>query len=177
MGARDPISWAVYESPIGPLTAVASETGLKGLLFPGKGLRLREVDRRPGRLAGAIGQLEEYFAGERRCFELPLDIRGSDFQRRVWRELLAIPFGETASYGEIAKRIGRPEEAREVGWAVGRTPVPIVVPCHRVIGADGSLTGYGGGLQRKQTLLDLERRVVAGLPPDPAWAYRQLAIV
>ena len=171
------LSWAVYESPIGPLTVVGGRDGLRGLFFPGHARHLRESDRRPERLGDAVGQLEEYFAGERRGFELELDIRGTAFQRSVWRQLLEIPYGATTSYGDVANRIGRPGEAREVGWAIGRTPVPIVVPCHRVVAADGALTGYGGGLPRKQALLELEGRAAAGLAPEPAWAFRQMTIV
>jgi methylated-DNA-[protein]-cysteine S-methyltransferase len=107
-------------------------------------------------LADVLRQLDEYFAGEREGFELRLDLRGDGFQRAVWGELLRIPYGETVSYGEIAARIGQPGEARDVGSAVARTPVPIVVPCHRVVAGDGALTGYLGGLERKQALLDLE---------------------
>jgi methylated-DNA-[protein]-cysteine S-methyltransferase len=107
-------------------------------------------------LAAAAAQLDEYFAGERRDFDLELDLRGTEFQRAVWDELLRIPYGETMSYGELARRLGRPERVRAVGAANGRNPVAIVVPCHRVIGADGSLTGYGGGLDRKRALLAVE---------------------
>jgi methylated-DNA-[protein]-cysteine S-methyltransferase len=171
-------AWDVYESPIGPLTLEASPGGLTSVWFPARGPARAWADRDPGALAEARIALEAYFAGERRSFaDLELDLRPTAFERAVWTALRAIPFGETVSYGELADRIGRPDRVRAVGAAVGRTPVPIVVPCHRVIGADGSLTGYGGGLQRKQALLDLERRVVAGLSPEPAWAYRQLALL
>jgi methylated-DNA-[protein]-cysteine S-methyltransferase len=169
--------WVIYESPIGPLTVVGGPAGLRGLFFPGQARSLRESDHRPEQLEEAVGQLEEHFAGERQGFELKLDIHGTAFQRSVWRQLLEIPYGTTTSYGEVASRIGRPGEAREVGWAVGRTPVPIIVPCHRVVAADGALTGYGGGLHRKQVLLDLESRVASGLDPEPAWVFRQMTIV
>jgi methylated-DNA-[protein]-cysteine S-methyltransferase len=106
--------------------------------------------------ADAARQLSEYFAGERREFDLPLALRGNEFELRVWAALLEIPYGETASYGEIARAIGAPTAARAVGLANGRNPIALIVPCHRVIGADGSLTGYGGGLPRKRYLLDLE---------------------
>jgi methylated-DNA-[protein]-cysteine S-methyltransferase len=122
-----------------------------------------ERDVEPELLADATRQLEEYFAGTRRRFELALDLRGSEFQRAVWDRLLAIPYGETISYGELADAVGRRERVRAVAATVGRTPIPIIVPCHRVIGADGSLTGYGGGLHRKQALLDLERHGVRQL--------------
>jgi methylated-DNA-[protein]-cysteine S-methyltransferase len=110
----------------------------------------------------ACGQLDEYFAGERTEFDLPLNPAGTPFQRRVWDALKTIPYGEIRSYGEIAEQIGRPGAARAVGLANGRNPISIVVPCHRVIGASGALTGYGGGLERKQYLLDLETRVSTG---------------
>jgi methylated-DNA-[protein]-cysteine S-methyltransferase len=151
-------AWSIYESPIGPLTLVVRDGRLRQICFPdeppGLGVELRDDER----LAGPRRQLEQYFAGERTSFELPLDLVGSPFQRAVWEQLRAIPFGATASYGELARRIGldQPEAARDVGAAVGQTPVPIVVPCHRVIAADGSLTGYRGGLERKRALLDLE---------------------
>jgi methylated-DNA-[protein]-cysteine S-methyltransferase len=107
-------------------------------------------------LRAVSGQLEEYFAGERRAFDLPVRLAGSAFQRRVWEALSGIGYGETISYGELARRIGRPGAARAVGLANGRNPVSIVVPCHRVIGSGGALTGYGGGLERKARLLALE---------------------
>jgi methylated-DNA-[protein]-cysteine S-methyltransferase len=103
-----------------------------------------------------VEQLHAYFAGVLTDFEIPMDMRGTDFQRRVWAELCEIPYGETISYGELARRVGNPQASRAVGLANGRNPVAIVVPCHRVIGADGSLTGYGGGLGRKVWLLEHE---------------------
>jgi methylated-DNA-[protein]-cysteine S-methyltransferase len=105
----------------------------------------------------AAAQLREYLAGERTAFDLSLRPHGNPFEQLVWAELARIPYGETTSYGEIARRIGEPDAARAVGWANGRNPISIVVPCHRVVGADGSLTGYGGGLDRKRRLLDFER--------------------
>ena len=110
--------------------------------------------------AEARRQLDEYFAGARRDFELALKPAGSEFELRVWAALLEIPYGETASYGEIARRVGVPDAARAVGLANARNPIAVIVPCHRVIGADGTLTGYGGGLQRKRLLLDLEAGVL-----------------
>ncbi|MGH9859992.1 MAG: methylated-DNA--[protein]-cysteine S-methyltransferase [Candidatus Acidiferrales bacterium] len=107
-------------------------------------------------LARAVRQLEEYFAGQRRDFDLRLDLRGTPLQQRVWQGLLAIPFGRTLTYGELAKQVGVPKAARAVGAACGSNPVPLVVPCHRVIGGDGSLHGYGGGLWRKEFLLKHE---------------------
>ena len=163
-------AWDVYESPFGPLTLLAGLDGLTGLAFPGRATGLAEEDRDPAALAAATGQLEAYFAGERRAFDLSLDLAGTPFQQRVWAELRRIPYGETVSYSQLAERIGRTDIVRAVGAAVGRTPVPIIVPCHRVVGADGSLTGYGGGLPRKRALLDLE----AGRPTD---AFAQLELL
>jgi methylated-DNA-[protein]-cysteine S-methyltransferase len=168
--------WDMYESPIGPLTLIADDGVMRQLLFPRKGQRLSEETRRPQALTAGREQLEEYFAGERREFELPLEPLGPASLRRVWEELRTIPYGTTVSYKELAERVGRPGEFREIGAAVGRTPLPILIPCHRVIGSNGDLTGYGGGLHRKQALLDLEGRVAAGLDPEPAWAFRQLAL-
>jgi methylated-DNA-[protein]-cysteine S-methyltransferase len=171
-------AWDVYESPFGPLTLFAGRGGaLTGLAFPGRARGLAEDGRDPAALAGAAGQLEAYFAGERRAFELDLDLRGTPFQQRVWAELRRIPYGATVSYTQLAERIGRSDIVRAVGAAVGRTPVPIIVPCHRVLGADGSLTGYGGGLQRKRALLDLERRVSDGDPAPPGAGARQMALL
>ena len=143
---------ALYDSPLGVLTLRATARGLASIAFHphAKG------GGDPALIAATARQLDEYFAGERRAFDLPLDLAGSEFQQGVWAQLRRIPYGETVSYGELARRAGRPDVVRAVAAAVGRTPVPIVVPCHRVIGADGSLTGYGGGLPRKRALLDLE---------------------
>ena len=170
-------AWDVYESPLGPLTLLASDRGLAGVAFPGRAGPLDERDRDPVALAAAAEQLEAYLTGERRGFDLPLDLHGTPFQQRVWAELPRIPYGETLSYTTLAERVGRPDIVRAVAAAVGRTPVPIVVPCHRVVGADGSLTGYGGGLGRKRALLDLERRVGDGDPPPPGAGARQLALL
>ena len=106
----------------------------------------------------AVRELEEYFAGERKTFTVPLDMRGTDFQKRAWEALTGIPYGETRSYGQQAAMLGNPHAGRAVGLANGSNPVSIIVPCHRVVGSNGKLTGYGGGLHRKQALLDLERR-------------------
>jgi methylated-DNA-[protein]-cysteine S-methyltransferase len=176
--------WTVYESPIGALTVVARQSGLRGIHFPGRLPRLEEAARIP--MPEVSDQLDRYFAGEPRAFDLQLDLRGRPLERAIWGLLLEIPYGETTSYGELADRIepgSYPHDLepymrpRLVGAAVGRTPTPIVVPCHRVIGADGSLTGYGGGLDRKRALLDLERRVVTGHDPEPVWAARQQALL
>jgi methylated-DNA-[protein]-cysteine S-methyltransferase len=169
--------WDAVESPLGPLTLFAGPRGLTGLAFPGRAERLAEHSRAAGRLAEAGAQLEQYFSGERRAFDLPLDLAGTPFQRRVWAELQRIPYGARVTYSELAERVGRPDVVRAVAAAVGRTPVPIIVPCHRVVGADGSLTGYGGGLQRKRALLDLERRVTDGDPLPAGAAFRQLALL
>jgi methylated-DNA-[protein]-cysteine S-methyltransferase len=156
-------TWIVYESPIGHLTLIAGPRGLTDISFPGH-LRV-PAGAVKGAMPEVTRQLDAYFAGELREFDLPLDLHGTPLQRAVWRALLEIPYGETASYGEQAAKIDPAlfetgvepwQRARVVGAANGRNPVAIVVPCHRVIGADGSLTGYGGGLERKQALLDLE---------------------
>jgi methylated-DNA-[protein]-cysteine S-methyltransferase len=167
----------VYESPLGPLTLLAEAGRLSGLYFPGRAPALPEPDvATPPVLEAAVSQLEEYFAGERQQFELPLQLQGTPFQVSVWHELLNVPYGETVSYKGLAERLGRLDRVRAVGAAVGRTPVPIIVPCHRAVGSDGSLTGYGGGLQRKAALLDLEGRTAAGRSPNPAWSFRQLTL-
>ena len=169
--------WTMYESPLGPLTLVGDDAGLRAMYFAGRGGPHDESLRDAGAFTEATTQLGEYFAGDRQRFELALALEGTPFQRRVWAALAEIPYGHTRSYGELAADIGRPDRVRAVGAAVGRTPVPIVVPCHRVIGADGSLTGYGGGLQRKQALLELESRVQGGAAPAPVWAGRQLSLL
>lgn len=140
-------------SPVGALTLTASDKGLQRLEFKGG----RHNDDHPV-LKKAVRQLEEYFAGKRRAFDVPLDPQGTPFQLKAWRELSKIPYGATISYGEQAKRIGDVRKARPIGQANGKNPISIIVPCHRVIGASGKLTGYGGGLRHKQFLLDLERR-------------------
>jgi len=160
--------WNVYESPLGQLTLVAGPHGISAVRFPGGGQRPERGTRQPMPLAKE--QMEEYFAGRREDFELPLDLAGTPFQLLVWERLQRIPYGQTLSYGELAKEIDRSaypdglqdhQRVRAVAAEVGRTPTPILVPCHRVIGADGSLTGYGGGLQRKRALLDLEQGVTS----------------
>jgi methylated-DNA-[protein]-cysteine S-methyltransferase len=147
------------DSPIGTLTLTAVDGWLTGIHMheqrhtPKPPATYRRED---AGLAHAVAQLNAYFAGERRDFDLPMRMAGTDFQRRVWAELCAIPYGETISYGELARRVGNPRASRAVGLANGRNPIAIVVPCHRVNGADGSLTGYGGGLERKVWLLEHE---------------------
>jgi len=148
-------------SPVGALTLVASDHGLAAILWendrPGR-VRLGAMTERPDHpvLAETKRQLDDYFAGKRTAFDLPLDFRGTDFQRSVWAALLTIPFGETRSYADIARQIGRPAACRAVGAANGRNPISIVAPCHRVIGADGALTGFAGGIEGKRYLLALE---------------------
>jgi methylated-DNA-[protein]-cysteine S-methyltransferase len=149
----------VHESPVGPLTLVSDGAALAGVYF--------ESQRHGRPPAGPKGtdkiidmarkQLDSYFAGKRKAFDVPLRPVGTAFQTRVWNALLRIPYGETASYGAIANAIGSPKAVRAVGAANGRNPIPIIIPCHRVIGANGSLTGFGGGMARKEMLLDLER--------------------
>jgi methylated-DNA-[protein]-cysteine S-methyltransferase len=155
------IAETIIESPIGPLRLLAGDGGLRGLY-------MRDHVREPARtgrdrehpvLAAAIVQLREYFAGARRVFDLPLAPTGTEFQRRVWRALAQIEFGQTYSYAALARAIGQPSASRAVGAANGRNPISIIVPCHRVIGSDGSLTGYGGGPINKRWLLDHEARL------------------
>lgn len=149
-----------HDSPIGRLLLAADDAGLRAIQFtqnrhPVK----RDDDWREGShpvLDAATAQLDEYFAGRRRQFDLPLAPRGTDFQRQVWNALRAIPYGQTRSYAQQAQAIGKPKAVRAVGAANGRNPLPIIVPCHRVIGAAGALTGFGGGLPTKQFLLRLE---------------------
>ena len=150
-------------SPLGTLLLTAEDGALTGVHFPGQKHdrppqpHWQRADDEPV-LAGARVQLDEYFAGRRTAFDLPLAPRGTPFQKSVWRALLAVPFGATSTYGAIAAAIRRPKAVRAVGAAIGANPIGIVVPCHRIVGADGSLTGYAGGLDRKARLLALERR-------------------
>ncbi len=153
----------VIDSPVGPLTLVAVDGKLTGCYMDAQRHRpAGAVFGTPdaGPFEAAAEQLSEYFAGERLDFDLPLVMNGTAFQQRVWAALREIPYGETESYGELAARIGSPGASRAVGLANGRNPIGIIVPCHRVIGASGSLTGYGGGIERKRQLLDMEREVL-----------------
>jgi methylated-DNA-[protein]-cysteine S-methyltransferase len=159
-----PNHWTIYDSPLGPLTLQGGPAGLTALRFPGHGEPLDDGDRDRAPFADAARQLDEYFAGRRERFELALDLGGTPFQREVWDRLSAIPNATTTTYAALARALGRPAAVRAVGAAVGRTPVPIVVPCHRVVASDGALTGYVGGLERKRALLDLERRAPAAAP-------------
>jgi len=151
------------ESPVGKLKLVASDKGLVAVLWQNdRPTRVRlaepaEDDQHPV-LLKAERQLGEYFAGKRKEFSIPLDMRGTPFQKTVWEALLAIPFGETRSYGQLANQLGNPNATRAVGAANGRNPLSIIVPCHRVIGSSGKLTGFGGGLETKAQLLSLEQK-------------------
>ena len=152
----------VIDSPVGQLKLVASERGLAAILWENDNPRrvplgeVIESDSDPI-LLETERQLREYFAGQRQTFELPMDFRGTEFQRRVWSALLTIPFGETRSYAQIAQQIGCPAAVRAVGAANGRNPLSIIAPCHRVLGSNGKLTGFAGGLETKAKLLSLER--------------------
>ncbi len=145
-------------TPIGELTLTASDTALTGVAFPS--WRHRPARARRDTMSEVLGrakdQLTEYFTGTRTTFDIPLDAAGSEFEHRVWDLLRAIPYGATTTYGELAKRLGSTKEARAVGAANGKNPIPIIVPCHRVIGANGDLTGFGGGIERKRWLLQHE---------------------
>ena len=157
--------YTTVESPTGELLLTGDEHGLTGLYMeirrhPPK--LDRAWRREPAPFTAATAQLDEYFAGERTKFELPLAPAGTPFQQRVWAMLREIPFGETTTYGALAERLGSPKLVRAVGMANGRNPISIVVPCHRVIGAGGALVGYGGGLERKRALLAHEAEVSAG---------------
>ena len=148
-------------SPIGRMLLAGMDGVLTELYFPLSAERLQiptewQDDATP--FAETLLQLRQYFAGKRREFDLPIAPQGTPFQERVWQELLKIPYGETASYGSIAQRIGNPKACRAVGMANRKNPIPIIIPCHRIIGKDGSLTGFGGGLSVKKHLLDLEQQ-------------------
>ncbi|QUQ68597.1 methylated-DNA--[protein]-cysteine S-methyltransferase [Kutzneria sp. CA-103260] len=155
----------IVDSPVGQLTLVGEDGELTGLYMENQRHRPAEetfglVDAAP--FGAVIEQLTAYFAGELDRFDLPLALSGTPFQRTVWAALREIPYGETISYGELAQQIGRPSASRAVGLANGKNPVGIIVPCHRVVGSGGDLTGYGGGLERKQYLLDFERAGAKG---------------
>ena len=152
----------MIDSPVGPLGLVAHEDALIAVLWPEEREGRVRFDSKPEAatrhpiLDQAEQQLNEYFAGERRTFELPLDPHGTEFQRQVWWSLTEIPYGETSTYGKQAANIGRPRAVRAVGSANGRNPLSIVLPCHRIVGADGKLTGFAGGVETKRWLLDHE---------------------
>ena len=165
MSRLETIWYDELPTPIGELRLVADTQGLREVWFDGGRHQKAPAPhwtRDADRLAFARVQLEEYFAGTRQAFALPLHPLGTPFQLAVWQELARIPYGATISYGELARRIGQPQAMRAVGAANGRNPLPIVLPCHRVIGADGSLTGFGGGLPTKRFLLAMEAQITDG---------------
>lgn len=154
-------NYGYYQSPIGRLVLIGSDSILEQLLFPNEveeKLNDRNLQYDPAAFKHVIQQLDEYFSGTRQQFSLEIAPKGTEFQQRVWQELRNIPYGQTLSYGEVAARIGNPKGSRAVGMANNKNPIPIIVPCHRVIGKDGSLKGFGGGLEIKQQLLDLEKQ-------------------
>jgi methylated-DNA-[protein]-cysteine S-methyltransferase len=146
-----------FSSTLGPLTLEGDDLALTRIGFG----EPTAPQGDSAAIASAAIQLEQYFAGERTGFDVTLELVGTPFERRVWEEVRAIPYGETATYAEIARRIGRPDACRAVGRANGRNPIAVIVPCHRVVGSDGSLTGYAGGIEMKRALLDLERGALA----------------
>jgi methylated-DNA-[protein]-cysteine S-methyltransferase len=157
----DTLSYTVMETGIGPLLLAGDGSGLHRVYFmngrrPKSPERNWTEDKKP--FKDVLAQLKAYFAGKLRDFDLPLVLKGTDFQLLVWRRLQQIPYGETTSYGAIARELGSPEAARAVGLANGSNPIPIIVPCHRVIGSNGDLTGFGGGLPIKKKLLELESK-------------------
>jgi methylated-DNA-[protein]-cysteine S-methyltransferase len=156
------LAYKIIGSPVGKLKLVASDKGLVAILWEKdrpRRVRLNELveNKEHPVLVETERQLNEYFAGKRKAFSIALDMRGTQFQKNVWEALLAIPFGETRSYGQLAKQLGNPRASRAVGAANGRNPVSIIVPCHRVIGSSGKLTGFAGGLDTKAHLLGLEK--------------------
>ena len=172
MSSTSPTRFTTVTSPLGDLLLTADDRGLTGLFMtphptgsPDDGHRRDDHD---GMLAEVRRQLEQYFGGGRTEFDVPLALARTPFQQRVWSGLCDIPYGETISYGTLARRIGKPTAQRAVGLANGRNPVAVIVPCHRVIGANGSLTGYGGGLDRKQILLALEQGIPAPTDRGPS---------
>ena len=163
-----------YEAPFGVLTVVGSDRGIRFVMFnndahpkPLEQLQISDTEIHDT-VNVAISQLEEYFDGSRRSFDLPLDLRGTEFQVEAWNALAEIPYGHTASYGQQAASIGRPKAVRAIGGANGRNPVAIVLPCHRIVGADGSLTGFGGGIEVKKWLLDHEQSTLRGAASNRA---------
>jgi methylated-DNA-[protein]-cysteine S-methyltransferase len=167
------VNYAYLETPIGTLLIAGDESALRRIAFPQRGNAVRpEPDWRAstrGPVGEARRQLREYFAGRRSDFDVPLAPEGTAFQRAVWQRLREIPYAATISYGELARRVGNPKASRAVGSANGANPLPIVIPCHRVIAGDGTLGGFGGGLPTKQVLLDLEQRGPAVKPAAGLW--------
>jgi methylated-DNA-[protein]-cysteine S-methyltransferase len=164
----------VIDSPIGPLTVVRDDDGLTGLYYPGHWTRPDQTTFGPRiepsddhGFDDAIAQLHEYFAGERQEFDLAINPRGSERARQVWQLLDEIPYGETTTYGALAHKVGTGVDARDIGGLVGANPLSIFIPCHRVVGSNGKLTGYAGGLDRKRYLLELENAIPA--PPPALW--------
>ncbi|MFZ1160970.1 methylated-DNA--[protein]-cysteine S-methyltransferase [Mycobacterium sp.] len=164
----------VIDSPIGPLTLVRDDHGLTGLYYPGHWTRPDKKNFGPRvepsddhGFDAAIAQLQEYFAGDRREFDLPLNPHGSETAQKVWQLLAEISYGQTTTYGALAQQIGGGVDARDIGSFVGHNPLSIVIPCHRVVGSTGKLTGYAGGLDRKQHLLELEKAIPAA--PQALW--------
>jgi methylated-DNA-[protein]-cysteine S-methyltransferase len=158
LGATD--EWTLIDTPVGEMMVIGDDDALHFVHLPDsfdRGAFDPDRSGRPAAVSAAVEQIGEYFGGDRKEFSLPLDPAGTDFQRRVWLALADIPYGATESYGELADRIGNPKACRAVGLANGRNPIPLILPCHRVIGANGSLTGYGGGLPLKKRLLDHEQ--------------------
>ncbi|MBZ5605345.1 MAG: methylated-DNA--[protein]-cysteine S-methyltransferase [Acidobacteriia bacterium] len=155
------MNYGYLETPIGTLL-IAGDDAIHAIYFPKNGKAVKPeadwTESSRGAVGVAIKQLKEYFSGKRAEFELPLAPEGTAFQRSVWGQLCEIPYGQTISYGELAKRVGNPKASRAVGAANGQNPIPIVIPCHRVIGSNGKLTGFGGGLPTKEKLLALESR-------------------
>jgi methylated-DNA-[protein]-cysteine S-methyltransferase len=160
------VNYAYLETPVGILLIAGNDAAVECISFPRHGKAAKPEpgwqESQRGAVAEAIRQLREYFAGGRTGFDLPLAPKGTEFQRAVWRQLQDIPYGETISYGELARRVGNPKAARAVGSANGANPLPIVIPCHRVIAGDGSIGGFGGGLPTKEILLSLEQRTSVG---------------
>jgi methylated-DNA-[protein]-cysteine S-methyltransferase len=181
MKTRPMLHSTTHPTPVGMLTLVASDRGLRAVLWPRLSPQRAGISPRPRRdpehaiLRKTVQQLDEYFAGSRPSFDLPLDLEGTRFQLAAWRSLAEIPFGATTTYGRQAAALGIPSAARAVGAANGANPVCIVLPCHRVVGADGSLTGFGGGLPVKQWLLDHEAQVLSTrtIVSTPLWPTRQ----
>ena len=180
MQAKPLLHSTTHPTPVGALTLIASDQGLRAILWPKLSPARAGIHPIPRRtpdhpiLMQTAAQLDEYFAGSRPTFDIPLDLHGTRFQLAAWRSLGRIPFGTTTSYGRQAAALGIPKAARALGAANGANPVCIVLPCHRVIGADGSLTGFGGGLPTKQWLLDHEARVLASsIVSSPEWQSEQ----
>jgi methylated-DNA-[protein]-cysteine S-methyltransferase len=157
----------IHDSPLGPIALEAGPFGLTALRFDDEAAEAGAAGTASPALARAAAQLDEYFAGRRTAFDLPLDLRGGPLEMRVWSELRRIPHGTTVSYGQLAEAVGRSDAVRAVAGAVARTPIPVVIPCHRVIGADGALRGYVGGLDRKAALLAAEGAAAVAAAPAP----------